>query len=118
DLANIMLSERNTWMQFAVPRDAGAEGVCVWGDAMNDEMALKTAAYMNEVAAPIARELWEMWYPGRSASAPPPATSGARTQTRPTAGGEEATTSPVPTDVRTRQSQSGQAPIWVPVRQG
>jgi hypothetical protein len=117
DLFDITIGERNTWMQFAVPRDAGADGVGLWGDAMNDETAIRLARYMNEVAGPIAGELWEQWYPGQTATSLPAPGTGAIAQTQPTAGGAGATPAPIPTQVRMRQSSSGEV-LWSPVRQG
>ena len=115
DLSGIMISERNTWMQFTVPRDAGAAGVCIWGDAMSDEMATMTAAYMNGVAGPIANELWDTWYAGHAAT---PTPSGAVADPKPTAGGEEAVPASIPAHLRIRYARSLEKPTWGAVRRG
>jgi hypothetical protein len=117
DLNDRMLSERNTSMQISVPREVGADGVVFWGDAMNDDMALKTAAYMNEVALPVAQQLWDTWYPDHAATSPPSA-SGAGAEPASTAGSEAPIPASIPAHLRIRYSRSLQDPTWGAVRQG
>lgn len=117
ELGGVMLSDRNTTMQFAVTRDAGADGAILWADAMTDEWAMKLGEYMNEMAIPVANELWESWYPGQGSSRPP-SVSGAGAERGPTAGGEEAVPAAIPAHLRIRYSRSLESPNWGPVRQG
>lgn len=121
-IANHSLNERNTWMQFAVPREAGADGVLIWGDAIYEDFAQMTATYMNELAIPIANKLWQAWYPAggvaSSSSTPsPPSPSSVLTHVRSPAGGKDAIPAPVPTHALQRQGGGdGQKPVWAPPR--
>lgn len=118
-ISSSSLSKRNTWMQFAVPRDVGAEGVLLWGDAVHEYYAQRTIEYMNEIAVPVVQELWEMWYPGSlSTRQREPASSGVRTVRKSPAGGKEATPASIPEHVRVRQPDPILGRRWTAIRSG
>src|SRR5690606_11064841 len=91
----------------------------LWGDAVHEYYAQMTIEYMNEIAVPVAQELWETWYPGSlSTRQREPASSGVRTVRKSPAGGQEATPASIPKHVRVRQPDPILGRRWAAIRSG
>lgn len=118
-ISDSFLTKRNTWMQFAVPRDAGADGVLIWGDAIYETYAQRTIEYMNNIAVPVAQELWETWYPDSASTGQrEPSASSVRTVRKSPAPAAGATRGAIPGDLRIRQVDPVLGRRWGAIRTG